>query len=38
MHGVGLEEDVRTWFESYDKKIPKTTVSKFYIGDALNQN
>ena len=38
MHGVGLEEDVRTWFESYGKKIPKTTVSKFYIGDALNQN
>jgi len=38
MHGVGLEEDVRTWFESYDKKIPKTTVSKFYIGNALNQN
>ena len=36
MHGVGLEEDVRTWFESYGKKIPKTTVSKFYIGDALN--
>lgn len=38
MHGVGLEEDVRAWFESYGKKIPKTTVSKFYIGDALNQN
>lgn len=38
MHGVGLEEDVRAWFESYGKKIPKTTVSKFYISDALNQN
>jgi hypothetical protein len=38
MHGVGLEEDVRTWFESYDKKIPKTTVSKLYIGNALQQN
>jgi len=38
MHGIGLEEDVRTWFESYSKNIPKTTVSKFYIGDALNQN
>jgi hypothetical protein len=38
MHGVGLEEDVSTWFESYGKKIPKTTVSKFYIGNALNQN
>jgi radical SAM superfamily enzyme YgiQ (UPF0313 family) len=38
MHGVGLEEDVRTWFEIYGKKIPKTTVSKFYIGEALNQN
>ena len=38
MHGIGLEEDVRTWFKSYSKNIPKTTVSKFYIGDALNQN
>jgi len=35
MHGVGLEEDVRTWFESYGKKIPKTTVPKSYIGNAL---
>jgi len=38
MHGVGLEEDVRTWFKSYGKKIPKTTVSKFYIGNALYKN
>jgi hypothetical protein len=38
MHGVGLEEDVRTWFESYGKKIPKTTVSKSYIDNALYQN
>jgi len=37
MHGVGLEEDVRTWFESYGEKIPKTTVSKSYIGNALYQ-
>jgi radical SAM superfamily enzyme YgiQ (UPF0313 family) len=37
MHGVGLEEDVRTWFEGYGKKIPKTTVSKSYIGNALYQ-
>ena len=35
MHGVGLEEDVRTWFESYGKKIPKTTISESYIGNAL---
>jgi len=37
MHGVGLKEDVRTWFESYGEKIPKTTVSKSYIGNALYQ-
>ncbi|SMC71493.1 B12-binding domain-containing radical SAM protein [Polynucleobacter kasalickyi] len=35
MHGIGLEEDVRTWFESYDKKIPKTTVAKNHVANAL---
>ena len=37
MHGVGLDEDVRTWFESFDKKIPKTTVAKNHIANALYQ-
>ncbi len=35
MHGIGLEEDVRTWFDSYDKKIPKTTVAKNHVANAL---
>lgn len=32
MHGLGLEEDVRTWFSS---KVPKTTVNKHRIERAL---
>ena len=32
MHGVGLEEDVRSWFTS---KVPKTTVNKHRIERAL---
>ncbi len=34
MHGIGLEEDVRTWFSS---KVPKTTVHKHRIERALAQ-
>jgi len=32
MHGVGLEEDVRSWF---DIRLPKTCVPKNFIRDAL---
>ena len=32
MHGVGLEEDVRSWFST---KVPKTTVNKHRIERAL---
>jgi hypothetical protein len=32
MHGIGLEEDVRSWFQG---KTPKTTVSKHRIARAL---
>ena len=32
MHGVGLEEDVRSWF---DGKVPKTKVNKHFIERAL---
>lgn len=35
MHGIGLEEDVRTWFPF---KVPKTTVSRDYVYRALNQS
>ena len=32
MHGIGLEEDVRSWF---DFKVPKTTVDRHRIERAL---
>lgn len=34
MHGLGLETDVREWF---DGKVPKTTVSRRFIEQALRQ-
>jgi radical SAM superfamily enzyme YgiQ (UPF0313 family) len=35
MHGVGLNEDVRVWFE---QKVPKAKVSKRLIMDAISPN
>ena len=35
MHGVGLEQDVRTWFDLPKGKCPKTTVPRHKIADAL---
>lgn len=35
MHGVGLDEDVRSWFED---RVPRTTVNKHYIAKALAQH
>lgn len=35
MHGIGLEEDVRTWFPF---KVPRTTVSRHYVRRALEEN
>jgi hypothetical protein len=35
MHGLGFEEDVRVWFESYPEKVPKSKVSKRMIERAL---
>ncbi len=35
MHGLGLEEDVRTWFAG---KVPRTTVGKHRIARALEMN
>ena len=34
MHGLGLDEDVRTWFSG---KVPRTTVAKHRIARALDQ-
>ena len=34
MHGIGLDEDVRTWFPF---KVPRSTVSPQYIEHALDQ-
>jgi hypothetical protein len=33
MHGIGLEEDVRTWFKV---KVPRTTVARHRIERALS--
>ncbi|WP_303784668.1 radical SAM protein [Azovibrio restrictus] len=35
MHGIGLEEDVRRWF---DIKVPRPTVARHYIARALGRN
>jgi radical SAM superfamily enzyme YgiQ (UPF0313 family) len=35
MHGIGLETNVRQWFE---QRVPKTTVAKDFIEQALVQN
>ena len=35
MHGIGLEEDVRTWFPF---KVPRTTVAPQYIEHALEHH
>jgi len=34
MHGIGLEEDVRSWFPF---KVPRTTVGRNRISRALSQ-
>ena len=36
MHGVGLEEDVRSWFDLPSGKCPKPRVNKQFIQKALN--
>ncbi len=34
MHGIGIEEDVRSWFR---KKVPRTTVPRNFIAKALQR-
>jgi hypothetical protein len=36
MHGIGLEEDVRTWFSHLPGKVPKATVGRHRIAKALS--
>ncbi len=33
MHGIGLDEDVRSWFSG---KVPRTTVARHKISKALS--
>ncbi len=35
MHGIGLDEDVRAWFEQWPGRLPKPTVGKHRIARAL---
>jgi hypothetical protein len=32
MHGIGLDDDVRVWF---DQNVPKTRVNKRFVQQAL---
>ncbi|MCB5196402.1 B12-binding domain-containing radical SAM protein [Deefgea salmonis] len=34
MHGIGLDDDVRVWFDS---KVPRTTIAKHRLAKALQQ-
>jgi hypothetical protein len=35
MHGLGLDEDVRQWFDGRHLRIPKTRVPRNFITRAL---
>jgi hypothetical protein len=35
MHGLGLEEDVRSWFAQYVPKVPRPNVPRHFIDRAL---
>jgi len=35
MHGVGLEEDVRSWFDAFGAPVPRTRVARHRIERAL---
>jgi hypothetical protein len=37
MHGTGLEEDVRAWFEHLPHPVPRATVKKHFIERALTR-
>jgi len=35
MHGTGLDEDVRAWFDHLPHPVPRPTVKKHFIERAL---
>jgi hypothetical protein len=35
MHGSGLDEDVRSWFQANKLRVPKTRVPRHFIERAL---
>ena len=35
MHGIGIEADVRSWFEDFEGAAPSTTVPRHQIAQAL---
>jgi hypothetical protein len=35
MHGIGLDEDVRAWFDHLPGKLPRPTVGRQRIAKAL---
>ncbi len=35
MHGIGLDQDVRNWF---DVRVPKARVNRNFVARALEQN
>jgi hypothetical protein len=35
MHGIALDQDVKTWFDLPGQKTPKTTISRQAIAKAL---
>jgi hypothetical protein len=37
MHGLGLEDDVRVWFDLPKGQVPKTRVKKNAIAQALGE-
>ena len=37
MHGTGLEEDVRAWFEHLPHPVPRATVKKHFVERALTR-
>ena len=37
MHGVALDRDVREWFVPFVRKVPKSTVPRHFVRDALRQ-
>ena len=37
MHGVGMDEDIRNWFDSMNVEIPRPSISKRVIAKAIEK-